>query len=74
MEKYTVEPVVCDYGLFLNGKLKLIINNRQNAELIANILEKDDMFGQGFNGNPTFTEEDFKRFLANKKVVDIVRI
>lgn len=41
---YEVQPVVCDYGVFCNKELikDLILNNRQNAELICNILNADE--------------------------------
>ena len=47
---YTVDSVVCDYGVFevyldKNGEehkdLKLICNSRHNAILIADIMNKD---------------------------------
>ena len=41
MIKYEVKPVVSDYGVFENGELKLILNNKSNAEEIVNILETD---------------------------------
>lgn len=41
MINYEVKPVVCDYGVFENGELKLILNRRSNAEKIVNILETD---------------------------------
>lgn len=39
--KYTVRPVVCDYGVFENGELKLICNSCRNAMLISAIMEID---------------------------------
>ena len=41
MIKYEVKPVVCDYGVFENGELKLILDCRSNAETIVNILKAD---------------------------------
>lgn len=41
MTKYEVKAVVCDYGIFENGKLKLIVNSRANALLIKYVLEQD---------------------------------
>ena len=41
MIKYEVKPVVCDYGVFENGELKLILDCRNNAETIVNILKAD---------------------------------
>lgn len=41
--KYSVDEVVCDYGVFENGKLinGLILNSRANALLIADVLNAD---------------------------------
>lgn len=36
-----VKSVVCDYGIYEKGKLILILNDRENAELIKKILEAD---------------------------------
>ena len=41
MTKYEVKAVVCDYGIFENGKLKLIVNSQANALMIKYVLEKD---------------------------------
>ncbi len=41
MIKYEIKPVVCDYGIFENGELKLILNCRSNAQTIVNILNAD---------------------------------
>ena len=64
MIRYTVDSVVCDYGVFENGELKLICENRRNALLIKDIMEKDSKYGQGFNGNPKYTAKDFNKFIA----------
>lgn len=61
MSNYEVKPVVCDYGLYENNELKLIINNHSNAKLIKVIMEKDSKYGDGFTKNPKFTLEDFKK-------------
>lgn len=42
MSKYEVKDVVCDYGLYEDGELKLILNSRQNALTIKRILEVDE--------------------------------
>lgn len=41
MIKYDVKPVVSDYGIYENGKLKLILDDRENALEIKKILEMD---------------------------------
>lgn len=39
--KYEVKSVVCDYGVFEDNELKLILNSRANALKIKEILETD---------------------------------
>lgn len=41
MIKFKAKEVVCDYGVFENEELKLILNSRSNAETIVNILNCD---------------------------------
>lgn len=41
MIKVEVKPVVCDYGVFENGELKLILDSYHNATLIKEIIEAD---------------------------------
>ena len=40
--KYELKDVVCDYGIYENGELKLIINNYMNAKYILDILKYDE--------------------------------
>ena len=42
MSTYEVKDVVCDYGVYEDGELKLILNSRRNAERIVAILEEDE--------------------------------
>ena len=56
-----VDSVVCDYGLYEDGELKLICNNRRNALLVKAILDKDDMCN---HGEYVFDNDDFNRFMA----------
>ncbi|WP_343101905.1 hypothetical protein [Romboutsia sp. MSSM.1001216sp_RTP31141st1_G3_RTP31141_220114] len=42
MDKYEVKEVVCDYGIYENGKLVLLVNDYQNAKLIVDILKADN--------------------------------
>lgn len=46
MVSYEVKPVVCDYGVFENSELKLILNSLSNANLIKEILELDNKHQQ----------------------------
>ena len=64
MAKYKVDSVVCDYGLFEDGELKLICNSLRNALLIKDIMEKDSYYGNGFKGNPTYDAKDFGNFIG----------
>lgn len=41
MSKYDVKAVVCDYGIFENDELKIIVNSQANALLIKYVLEQD---------------------------------
>ena len=58
--KYSVDSVVCDYGVFEDGKLKLICNSRRNALLILAIMEKDDLCNYS---EYVFENEDFNKFM-----------
>ena len=39
--EYEVKQVVCDWGVYENGKLLLICGQKKNATLIAQILDAD---------------------------------
>lgn len=39
---YEVRDVVCDYGVYENGELKLILNSRRIALEIVKLLEEDE--------------------------------
>lgn len=38
---YEVRDVVCDYGVYENGELKLILNSKRIAEKIVELLKED---------------------------------
>lgn len=42
MSKYEVRDVVCDYGVYVDGELKLILNSRQIAGQIVSLLVEDE--------------------------------
>lgn len=44
---YYVDSVVCDYGVYWNEELKLILNSRRNAEKIVEILKFDEKHEKG---------------------------
>lgn len=50
--KYEVRDVVCDYGVYENGELKLILNSRRIALEIVKLLEEDENIGK-LNNIPT---------------------
>lgn len=41
MSKYDIKAVVCDYGIYENDELKIIVNSQANALLIKYVLERD---------------------------------
>ena len=41
MSKYDIKAVVCDYGIYENDELKIIVNSQANALLIKYVLEQD---------------------------------
>lgn len=43
---YEVRDVVCDYGVYENGELKLILNSRRIALEIVKLLEEDENIGK----------------------------
>lgn len=42
MSVYEVRDVVCDYGVFEDGELKLILNSRTIAGKIVELLKEDE--------------------------------
>ena len=42
MSEYEVRDVVCDYGVYEDGELKLILNSRRIALQIVELLKEDD--------------------------------
>lgn len=42
MSEYYVKDVVCDYGVYEDGVLKLILNSRGYAQMICDILKLDE--------------------------------
>lgn len=38
---YVVQSVVCDWGVYENGKLIVVVNSYSNAKLIVDILNAD---------------------------------
>ena len=49
---YEVRDVVCDYGVYENGELKLILNSRGIAKKIVELLEEDDYRDRKLNSMP----------------------
>lgn len=48
MSKFEVRDVVCDYGVFEDGELKLILNSRRIALQIVDLLEEDERIHKEF--------------------------
>lgn len=42
MPEYEVRDVVCDYGVYEDGELKLILNSRRIASQIVELLKEDE--------------------------------
>lgn len=49
---YEVREVVCDYGVYENGELKLILNSRRIAEKIVQLLKEDERIDGELNLMP----------------------
>lgn len=49
---YSVEPVVCDWGIFENGELKLILNSYRLALKVLDILILDEKIHLDLNTLP----------------------
>lgn len=47
--KYEVRDVVCDYGVYENGKLKLILESKRIAEKIVELLKEDERIHRELN-------------------------
>ena len=60
--EYSVAPIVCDYGLFEDGELKLIFQNSRNANLVKTILDKDKQ--NSFKHVLGFTTDDMEKFMS----------
>mgnify|MGYP007028227539 FL=1 len=52
MTAYEVQDVVCDYGVYENDELKLILNSRRIAEKIVELLKEDDRKDRELNSMP----------------------
>lgn len=52
MTAYEVRDVVCDYGVYENDELKLILNSRRIAEKIVELLKEDDRKDRELNSMP----------------------
>ena len=42
MAEYEVRDIVCDYGVYEDGELKLILNSRRIALQIVELLKEDE--------------------------------
>jgi hypothetical protein len=63
MVRYSIKPVVCDYGLYKDDNLLLILNSSRNARLIKAILEKDSLCNKS---DYIFRFTDFANFLKKR--------
>lgn len=51
MAKYEVRDVVCDYGLYYDGELILILNSKRIALEIVALLNEDERIHMELNSN-----------------------
>lgn len=49
MSEYEVRDVVCDYGVYEDGELKLILNSRRIALQIVELLKEDERIHRELN-------------------------
>lgn len=42
MSRYSKRDVVCDYGIFEDDEMILLLNDNENAKLILDIIERDN--------------------------------
>ena len=49
MDEYEVRDVVCDYGVYEDGELKLILNSRRIALQIVELLKEDESIHRELN-------------------------
>ena len=49
MAEYEVRDVVCDYGVYEDGELKLILNSRRIALQIVELLKEDERIHRELN-------------------------
>ena len=49
MDEYEVRDVVCDYGVYEDGELKLILNSRRIALQIVELLKEDELIHRELN-------------------------
>lgn len=62
MSKFEVRDVVCDYGIYENGELKLILNSRGSALKILKILEFDNSL---INEARPYNDTNFDKIVEN---------
>lgn len=51
MSVYEVRDVVCDYGLYCDGELKIILNSKRIALQILELLKEDERIHIELNKN-----------------------
>ena len=49
MAEYEVRDVVCDYGVYEDGELKLILNSRRIALQIVELIKEDERIYRELN-------------------------
>lgn len=41
MSRFSIRKIVCDYGIFEKDEMILLLNDKENAKLILDIIERD---------------------------------
>ena len=66
MAEYEVRDVVCDYGVYEDGELKLILNSRRIALQIVELLKEDERIHRELNPNEKLIRK-IKNYLKRPK-------
>lgn len=77
MAEYEVRDVVCDYGVYEDGELKLILNSRRIALQIVELLKEDERIHRELNpikDYPTYLDRPKHTRTPKKRGVDNPKI
>ena len=72
MAKYEVRDVVCDYGVYVDGELKLILNSRRIALSVVALLEEDERLHRQLNPQDTPKSKQHE-WIRHEKDIEAMR-